>query len=102
MRALPPLDTTEELLFTLLAAGFCLLSLSLMSGFFFLENMFYQHLAHKTVLSCIAWAIFGVLLFGRWRFGWRGKTVVHWTLAGFVLLILAYFGSKLVLEIVLR
>ena len=102
MRALPPLDTTEELLFTLLAAGFCLLSLSLMSGFFFLENMFYQHLAHKTVLSCTAWAIFGIVLFGRWKFGWRGKKAVYLTLAGFAMLILAYFGSKLVLEVLLR
>ncbi len=102
MRALPPLDTTEELLFTLLTAGFCLLSLSLVSGFFFLEDMFHQHLAHKTVLSCIAWAIFGVLLFGRWKFGWRGKKAVYLTLAGFAMLILAYFGSKLVLEVVLR
>ena len=102
MRALPPLDTTEELLFTLLTAGFCLLSLSLVSGFFFLENMFHQHLVHKTVLSCIAWAIFGLLLFGRWKFGWRGKKAVYLTLAGFAMLILAYFGSKLVLEVVLR
>ncbi len=102
MRALPPLDTTEELLFTLLTAGFCLLSLSLVSGFFFLENMFHQHLVHKTVLSCIAWAIFGFLLFGRWKFGWRGKKAVYLTLAGFAMLILAYFGSKLVLEVVLR
>lgn len=102
MRALPPLDTTERLLFTLLTAGFCLLSLSLVSGFFFLENMFHQHLVHKTVLSCIAWAIFGILLFGRWKFGWRGKKAVYLTLAGFATLILAYFGSKLVLEVVLR
>lgn len=101
MRALPPLDTTERLLFTLLSAGFILLSLSLVTGFAFLENMFHQHLVHKTVLSCIAWAIFGILLFGRWKFGWRGKKAVHWTLAGFAMLILAYFGSKLVLEVVL-
>ena len=73
MRALPPLDTTERLLFALLTAGFALLTLSLASGFLYLEDMFAQHLVHKSVLACIAWAIFGVLLFGRWRFGWRGR-----------------------------
>lgn len=102
MRALPPLDTTEELLFTLFSTGFVLLSLSLASGFFFLEDMFAQHLVHKTVLSCVAWAIFAILLFGRWKFGWRGKKAVHWTLAGFITLLLAYFGSKVVLEVLLR
>lgn len=101
VRSLPPLDTTEELLFILFSTGFALLTLSLASGFFFLEDMFAQHLAHKTVLSCIAWAIFGTLLYGRWQFGWRGKKAVHWTLAGFCTLVLAYFGSKAVLEVVL-
>jgi len=101
MRALPPLETTERLLFALLGAGFVLLTLSLGSGFFYLEDMFAQHLVHKTVLSSAAWLIFGVLLFGRWRFGWRGRRAVHLTLAGFAVLILAYFGSKLVLELVL-
>lgn len=102
LRLLPPLDSTEDLLFTLLSAGFALLTLSLVSGFFFLENMFAQHLVHKTVLSCIGWAIFAVLIFGRWKFGWRGKKAVTWTLAGFATLILAYFGSKIVLEILLK
>jgi ABC-type uncharacterized transport system permease subunit len=102
IRALPPYDSTERLLFTLLAAGFVLLSLSLASGFFFLEDMFHQHLVHKTVLSCAGWAIFGTLLFGRWKFGWRGKKAVHWTLAGFAMLILAYFGTKIVVEVILR
>ena len=101
MRALPPLDTTERLLFALLTAGFALLTLSLTSGFLYLEDMFAQQVVHKSVLACIAWSIFGVLLFGRWRFGWRGRRAVHWTLAGFALLILAYFGSKFVLEMVL-
>lgn len=101
MRLLPPLDSTEDLLFTLLTAGFALLTLSLVSGFFYLENMFAQHLAHKTVLSSIGWAIFAVLIFGRWKFGWRGKKAVSWTLAGFGTLILAYFGTKIVLEILL-
>lgn len=101
IRSLPPLDTTEHLLFILLAIGFLLLTLSLASGFFYLEDMFGQRLVHKTVLSCAGWAIFGGLLFGRWQFGWRGKKAVNWTLAGFALLILAYFGTKTVIEILL-
>ena len=102
LRALPALDETERLLFTLLMAGFVTLSLSLATGFFYLEDMFAQHLVHKTVLSVMAWLIFGLLLFARWRWGWRGKRAVFWTLTGFAVLILAYFGSKFVLEIVLN
>lgn len=102
IRALPALDRTEGLLFTLLLAGFLLLSLSLLSGFVYLEDMFAQSLVHKTILSCVAWIIFAVLLFGRWRFGWRGKKAVQWALGGFALLLLAYFGSKIMLEIVLK
>lgn len=101
LHALPPLETTERLLFSLLTVGFVLLTLSLASGFFYLEDMFAQHLVHKTVLSCAAWLIFGVLLYGRLRFGWRGRRAVRLTLAGFGALILAYFGSKLVLELIL-
>jgi len=102
MRALPPLTTTETMLFTLLKFGFALLTLSLLSGFVFLEDMFAQALVHKTVLSCLAWCIFAVLLFGRWRFGWRGQRAVSWTLIGFTILLIAYFGSKLVLELILK
>ena len=102
IRALPPLQTMETLLFQMIGAGFILQSLSLISGMIFLENMFTQHLAHKTVLSIIAWGVFAVLLWGRWHFGWRGRTAIRWTLSGAVALMLAYFGSKLVLELVLH
>ena len=102
MRVLPALDQTEGLLFTLLGAGFFVLSLSLGTGFFYLEDLFAQSLVHKTVLSVLAWVIFGTLLFARWRWGWRGKRAVFWTLAGFAVLILAYFGSKFVLELILN
>lgn len=102
IRALPALTSTESLLFSLLAVGFSLLTLSLLSGFAFLEDMFAQSLVHKTVLACLAWVIFGVLLMGRWRFGWRGKRAVGWTLGGFIILLVAYFGSKLVLELILQ
>lgn len=102
MRALPPLDTTERLLFTLLTAGFTMLSFALLSGFIYLDDMFNQRMVHKTILACTGWGIFGVLLLGRWQFGWRGKKAVHWTLAGFAVLILAYFGTKLVIEFLLN
>lgn len=98
LRALPPLAGMEALLFQTLGLGFALLSLALFSGLIFIENLFAQHLVHKTVLSIVAWIVFGVLLWGRWRFGWRGQTAIRWTLGGFTLLVLAYFGSKLVLE----
>jgi ABC-type uncharacterized transport system permease subunit len=102
VRALPPLQTMESLLFEMIGAGFVLLTLSLVSGFLFLDDMFAQHLVHKTVLAVLGWVVFGTLLVGRFRLGWRGRTAITWTLAGFVVLMLAYFGSKAVLELVLR
>jgi ABC-type uncharacterized transport system permease subunit len=102
IRGIPPLITMETLLFQMISIGFFLLSLALASGFLFLDDIFAQHLVHKMVLSIAAWAVFGILLWGRWRFGWRGRTAIRWTLSGFVALALAYFGSKLVLELVLR
>lgn len=101
VRLLPPLKTMESLLFDTIIIGFICLSLSLASGMVFLENMFAQHLAHKTVLSIIAWLVFAILLTGRWLLGWRGRTAIRWTLGGFISLMLAYFGSKFVLEIIL-
>lgn len=98
MRALPPLQTMERMLFQLIGIGFLLLSLTLLSGLWFVRDWLAQHLAHKTVLSISAWLIFGVLLWGRLRHGWRGRTAIRWTLAGYLTLILAYFGSKLILE----
>lgn len=100
-RFLPPMETMETLLFQIIVVGFLLLTVSLATGFLYLEDMFAQHLAHKTILAIVAWAVFGGLLFGRWRYGWRGRTALRWTLSGFVLLMLAYFGSKFVLELLL-
>jgi ABC-type uncharacterized transport system permease subunit len=102
MRGIPPLVTMESLLFQMIGAGFVVLSLSLLTGLLFLEDVFAQHLVHKTVLSIAAWTVFGTLLWGRWRFGWRGRTAIRWTLGGFLTLMLAYFGSKLVLELILQ
>jgi ABC-type uncharacterized transport system permease subunit len=101
IRLLPPLKTMESLLFETIIIGFICLSISLATGLIFLENMFAQQLAHKTVLSIIAWCVFAILLFGHWFLGWRGRTAIRWTLSGFISLMLAYFGSKFVLEVIL-
>jgi ABC-type uncharacterized transport system permease subunit len=93
--------TMERILFGLIGVGFGVLSLALFSGLIFVEDLFSQHLAHKTILSIAAWLVFALLLVGRWRFGWRGRTAVNWTLGGFGILALAYFGSRIVLELVL-
>ncbi len=98
---LPPLDSIEQVMFRLIGAGFALLTLALLTGFIFVTDLWAQHLQHKTLLSCIAWVIFGVLLFGRVRYGWRGRAAVTWTLSGFGFLVLSYFGSKFVLEYLL-
>lgn len=101
VRALPPLQSMERLLFQLIGVGFVLQSLSLLTGFLFLEDMFAQHLVHKTVFSVAAWLVFAVLLWGRWQFGWRGRIAIRSTLAGVICLLLAYLGSKLVLELLI-
>jgi ABC-type uncharacterized transport system permease subunit len=98
---LPPLDVLEKIMFRLIGAGFGLLTLALFTGFVFVTNLFTQNLVQKTALSLIAWTLFGVLLIGRIRFGWRGRSAVQWTLSGFGVLAVAYFGVKFVLEDVL-
>lgn len=95
---LPPLDALEKVMFRLIAAGFGLLTLALFTGFVFVTNLFTQNLVQKTALSLLAWILFGVLLIGRVRFGWRGRSAVQWALSGFGVLAVAYFGVKFVLE----
>jgi len=102
IQTLPALDILETLLFQLIAIGFVLLTVSLSTGLLFVNDLFAQHLAHKTILSIIAWLVFGTLLWGRRFRGWRGRVAVRMTLAGVVLLLLSYFGSKLVLEVLLE
>ena len=102
LRALPPLVELETLLFRTITVGFALLTATLLTGVLFVENLLAQHLAHKTVFSVLSWLGFGALLLGRRRYGWRGATAVRWTLAAMALLVLAFFGSKLVLELILR
>lgn len=99
----PPIMPMERLLFQIIGIGFVLLTLTLVSGIFFTEQLFHQALKfnHKTVFSIAAWLIFGALLLGRRIQGWRGRVAVRWTLVGFVLLLLAYVGSKFVLEVIL-
>lgn len=100
--ALPPLTQTESLMFSLIGAGFALLTLTLLSGVLFVHNLHAQHQAHTAILSLVAWIIFGVLLIGRWRWGWRGRRAVNLTLLGMFILLLAFFGSKFVLELILH
>lgn len=102
LRGAPPLTQVENLLFQLIGVGFSLLSLALVTGIMFVHDLFAQHLVHKTVLAIFAWAVFGTLLFGRWRFGWRGRRAIRLVFGGMVLLIFAYLGSKFVLELVLQ
>jgi len=102
LRALPPLTQLEQLLFRTIGAGFVLLTLVLVTGMLFVHNLLTQHLWHKTVLSALSWLVFGWLLFGRWRYGWRGPRAVKFTLSAMALLLLAFFGSKFVLELVLH
>ena len=101
---LPPLLSMETVLFRLIGAGFVLLTATLVSGVFFSEEIFGRalRLDHKTIFTFAAWFVFGALLFGRVVFGWRGRTALRWTLTGFAMLMLAYVGSRFVLEVLLR
>ena len=103
LRSMPPLLTMETLLFRIIAAGFVLLTLTIASGVLFSEELFGKpaRFSHKTVFGVVSWLIFGALLGGRMVYGWRGRTAVRWTLAGFLTLVLAYIGSKFVLEVIL-
>lgn len=96
-----PLETTEKLLYGIAAAGFSLLLLAVLSGFAFVDDLFAQHLVHKTFLSILALVLFGILLGGRQFAGWRGRRAVFLYLWGFAILCLAYFGSRFILEVIL-
>ena len=98
---LPSLDAMDKLLFKLLALGIIFLSASLLSGFIFLDDIFAQNLAHKTILSILAWIIFVFLIYARKIYGWRGSKAANINLMGFFILFLSYFGTKTVLEIIL-
>jgi ABC-type uncharacterized transport system permease subunit len=99
-----PLLTLERLTFRLVTAGFVLLSATLLVGWFFDEQLYGIHgwrWSHKTVFSMLSWLTFAILLLGRSRFGWRGRKAVRVLYIGVGLLLLAYVGSRFVLEVVL-
>jgi ABC-type uncharacterized transport system permease subunit len=103
LQKLPPLLTMETLLFRIIAAGFTLLTLTLVSGIMYSEELFGKAMRfnHKTVFGILSWLIFAALLGGRHIYGWRGRVAMRWTLAGFMTLVLAYVGSKFVMEVIL-
>lgn len=98
---LPSYQAMESLLFDMLVTGFGLLSIALLFGFFTIDDFFGQHLAHKTAFSIVSWCVYGMLLFGHYRFGWRGQKARRFTILGFVLLAIGFIGSKLVLDMIL-
>jgi ABC-type uncharacterized transport system permease subunit len=103
LASLPPLLTLETLLFRILGAGFVMLTLTLATGVAFSETLFGKafQFNHKTLFAVLSWAIFGLLLAGRHFYGWRGRRALRWTMAGFIVLLLAYVGSRFVLEVIL-
>jgi len=103
LAGLPPLLTLESLLFRMIGAAFVFLTLTLITGIVFSETLFGRALRsdHKTIFALLSWLTFGWLLAGRWAWGWRGRTALRWTLTGFLLLLLAYVGSRFVLEVIL-
>lgn len=104
LNALPPILALENLLFRMIFAGFVLLTIAVGSGVFFSEAIYGKPLNfdHKTLFALVSWAIFAALLIGRWRFGWRGRLAQRWLLTGFLALVLAYVGSRFVLEAILQ
>jgi ABC-type uncharacterized transport system permease subunit len=99
----PPILMMEVLLFRIIGLGFILLTFTLISGMLFSEQIFHQALKinHKNIFAIISWLIYGGLLIGRLQYGWRGRTAIRWTLSGFIILLLAYVGTKFVLEVLL-
>ena len=102
LHILPPLQTMEDILFDFIKIGLVLLTLAISTGFLFVQDMVAQHLVHKIVFAIASWGVLALMLIGRKQWGWRGMVAVKWTLVSFVLLSLAYFGSKFVLEVLLQ
>lgn len=95
LRALPPLQHTEGLLFQTIALGFILLTAALITGLTFINQFFTMAAPQRTLLFIVSWVVFGTLLVGRWRFGWRGRIAIRWTLTGFAILLVAYLSAEL-------
>ena len=98
---LPSFQAMESLLFDMLTTGFLLLTAALVFGVFTIDDFFAQHLAHKTAFSIVSWFVYGALLFGHYKFGWRGQKAIRFTITGFVLLGIGFLGSKFILEMIL-
>ncbi|MFC3912704.1 inner membrane protein YpjD [Pseudaeromonas sharmana] len=95
---LPPLLTVEQRIYQLIQLGFLLLTLSILCGWFFIDEMFAPEQRLKAVLTFVAWALYAVLLWGHYRHGWRGRLLILLSLSGSLLLVLAYFGSRFLNE----
>ncbi|GHU41166.1 hypothetical protein AGMMS50289_03880 [Betaproteobacteria bacterium] len=104
LASMPPLLALEALLFRMLTIAFLLLTLAVGSGLFFSDTLFGKALTfdHKTIFGIISWMIFAILLLGRHLYGWRGRRALNWTLTGFAVLLLAYVGSRFVVEVLLN
>lgn len=102
VQALPPLQTMDVLLFEMIWLGMILLTAAFAIGWPHVIDMKGQHLIHKVAFGCTGWLVFAGLLFGRYRFGWRGVIASRWTLIGTGFLVLSYFGSRFVLEVLIQ
>ena len=101
IRKLPPLEAASTLFFELTGAGFLLLTVAVITGGLFIEDLFGQHIVHKTVLTVLAWCLYAILLVQYLRRGWRVQSAITVNLIAFSLILLGFFGSKLVLELLL-
>ncbi len=101
MLALPPLQVMESTLIQLLRIGFIFLTFALISGVFFVENLFEQHLIHKTFFAILAWFVYGLFLFGHSKYGWRGQTAARYSIWAYFLLILSYIGTSIILQFII-
>lgn len=97
---LPPLQSMERLMFEWLLIGFVLLTIAMVTGGMYVDNLLAQHLIHKTVLTLISWGFFATLIFGHFYLGWRGQRASRLIYLGFGFLLVAFMGSKFVLEYV--
>ncbi|MCF6299241.1 MAG: cytochrome c biogenesis protein CcsA [Thiomicrorhabdus sp.] len=98
MKALPPLQVMENTLIQLVIIGFIFLSFALLSGAFFIEDIFAQHLIHKTFLAILSWLVYGAFLFGHFKYGWRGRKAARYTIWAYVLLVLSFVGTSIILS----
>jgi ABC-type uncharacterized transport system permease subunit len=96
-KSLPPLQVMESIMIQFLAIGFILLTLSLITGFIFLEDMFAQHLVHKTFFAILSWLVYGIFLTGHYKFGWRGQIATKFTIWAYFLLVISYIGTQIIL-----